>query len=316
MDMKLISLDELRWFSQELGSSGNSNFTIWQAIVLILNEGQYSQTMVETYFNMLCQRELDAYQKLEALFLEGQLEFYHHNGKSYSYEAITALGTDELGSIFIGIDDAAAALKMLNHFRYGVTSRFHVPHFIFTTLYTEIIRAASGESYTIKHTTYLNNDDFDDVIHTAVFSQSSLNKWSALIKENQLDDMVLLFSKASLEKKSYEIDSDKGLITVLTKLLSKVMGGKFIKSNGEINLSKLTEFICLNVPPTEHFIKKRRLTDLLTEYRDSYDVKTLGNVYLDDLGTKTVIVDDERSLITKESGPISPKYMEAPKSKK
>jgi hypothetical protein len=318
-DRELISLGELRWFTGELKDFDTPDFTIWQAIVVILDAEGYGKGIYNDFIKLLDQVERDSYEQVENLYFQEGIEFYQHNGKPFfrKGDTVKSMAKEDLGSIFIDVDCAESFLKHLNINRYAAVCRFHAPHFIFTTLYTEIIRSVSGESCLIKHNCFLDNKHFDDVIHTAAFSEAALGKWKALIKENQLGDFDIFFSKSFYKKKSYEIDSDKGLITVLIKLLSKVMGDRFLKSSGEINLSALTDFICLNVPSSEIFIKKRRLTDLFQNYLEDYDVQTMSHVYLKDRGEKTLIMDDKFVPVSKESGPIQGKYIKPPqKSKK
>ena len=316
--IKLVSLDELRWFSLQQIDFDMPDYTIWHAVILILYDQGFSQEIAENYFNLLQQVEMDAYDDLEKLYLKGRIKFYQHTGREYSQqgEAVKVFSDEELGGICLDISDAVEALEILNHRRYQLIARYHVPHFIFCMLQTEIIRSKYGDSHVLKHSSFLDSALFDDVVHTAVFSEISLRKWQVLIKQNQMADMELEFEKASVKKKSYDIDFDKGMISVLVKLLCRIMPHQFIKkSQGDINFLALSKFILLNVSDGRDFIKLDRLQKVLAANLRDFDVTLRPKIYLEDRDEKTVVMKGTYDPDKEFSGPINPKYLKAPKSK-
>ena len=309
----LISLKALRWFSSQRGESTYEDLTIWEAVIWVLKNEDFSQELSEHYYQLICHEELDSYQHLEKLFLDGQIEFYHHDGTPYNHEVVTALSADELGTIFLNNSDAADALSFLNRQRYSVISCLHAPHFIFSILYTEIIRSASDQSSMMTVKDYLSGDEFNDVIHTAVFSVASMRKWKALIKENQMDSLESQLFSATKPVGKYNSDLEPALICVFAEILSSLLSSELRFKSGDINYSAVSEFLCLNIANNSDLPKPGTLAKKLKDYFRDEAPRMRKELYLDDRGHYTSILDTPLPVATRKAGPISPDNMKPPK---
>lgn len=315
-EQSFISLSELRWFSSKRADNPGSDMTIWEGVIWILKNEGFSKDLTEKYYHLICQTEFDSYKEIERLYMNDEIEFYHHDGSPYGYEAVGALKNPELGAICLNPSDAAEVLMLLNRQRYRVISKLHAPHFIFSMLYTEIIRSATGEQSMMTVREYLSGEEFNDVIHSAVFTVASIKKWKALVKENQMDDLESQLFSATRPKRGYEKNLEPNLVCVLVELLSKILSGVLRKQNGGINFSAVSKLLCLNVVKSVDLPKPNTLEKSLKDMFKNDALLMRGDVYLADRDSYAEIIDGPLDMRTKKVGPIRPKFLVAPMSSK